>query len=110
MCIHCKSHICKSLWIKASAKCNVNVVKTLHVSVCVTGLLGHLLVPSGSACEREKMALVSGAARPPSPCMDGNNHPPDMDFTLLPRNPRYLAREVYHSLGTGTLIPASKQM
>src|SRR4029434_5411887 len=21
MCIHCKSHICKSLWIKASAKC-----------------------------------------------------------------------------------------
>src|SRR4029434_9148 len=23
MCIHCKSHICKSLWIKASVKCNV---------------------------------------------------------------------------------------
>ena len=21
MCIHCKSHICKSLWIKASTKC-----------------------------------------------------------------------------------------
>src|SRR4029434_10613558 len=29
MCIHCKSHICKSLWIKASAKyVNVNVSKT----------------------------------------------------------------------------------
>src|SRR4029434_8385714 len=25
MCIHCKSHICKSLWIKASAKCKCNL-------------------------------------------------------------------------------------
>ena len=33
MCIHCKSHICKSLWIKASAKwLNVNVNDPIVVS------------------------------------------------------------------------------
>ena len=33
MCIHCKSHICKSLWIKASAKwLNVNVNASLSLS------------------------------------------------------------------------------
>ena len=29
MCIHCKSHICKSLWIKASGKCKLSYLFTV---------------------------------------------------------------------------------
>src|SRR4029434_6443434 len=31
MCIHCTSHICKSLWIKASAKCATYNVYTFYI-------------------------------------------------------------------------------
>src|SRR4029434_7526653 len=39
MCIHCKSHICQSLWIKASAKrLNVNVIINVFTLILVSSV------------------------------------------------------------------------
>ena len=35
MCIHCKSHICKSLWIKLSAKCKCKIDLCYSRFICV---------------------------------------------------------------------------
>ena len=39
MCIHCKSHICKSLWIKASAKCKCASVRFPLIGIQWQGLV-----------------------------------------------------------------------
>src|SRR4029434_7324128 len=41
MCVHCKSHICKSLWIKASAKCKYNLEDNVLLSLVLTYVLTH---------------------------------------------------------------------
>ena len=58
MCIHCKSHICKSLWIKASAKwLNVNVMHCYCEFTISTGWHGNL------CCWQVLVATLSSALK-----------------------------------------------
>ena len=54
MCIHCKSHICKSLWIKASAKCKCS--PTSHVFLPLPHV--HLFLPAHTHTPLSELATL----------------------------------------------------